>query len=307
MAQKLEDKLASLEAYYAKVKAAEHPGEIDLQPLVTAIGDRNNVLVSKAAWLASEMGNRALVEPLREAFDRFLEKPTKTDPSCIAKNAIILALYNLDYQDLAFYRSLMHYRQMEPGFDEPEDLAMDVRRITAAAIAASNDHRSIMDLVLMLDDPIKTVRASVVKSISTLAPQLAEVSIRQKLSSGDPSAEVIDECFRALIQINRDDSIPLIEPYLDSLEVADYAAFALGESRDIAAFKILENAYQTRRIPRQTAIQAISLARIDEAVVFLVKLIRTESEEIAELAYTAMESYSDTDYEKAREAFLDRF
>ena len=159
---------------------------------------------------------------------------------------------------------------------------------------------------MVLSDPEPAVRVGAVRAVASLAPQMAEATLRQKIAAGDTSSEVMDECFRALIQVNREDSIPLIATFLLSREVGEYAAFALGESRDSSALEILKQAYHERLQVRQVLIQAIGLVRSRDTVDFLIDVIRDDNETNAEVAYNAMESYGDSDYKRARQAFIDR-
>ena len=292
-----------MEALYAKSKQVENVSDLDLKPLVKAIGDTNNLVVSKAAWLAAELRRKELIPFLLDAFERFLSDPFKKDRSCLAKNAIILSVYNLDYIDAPFYRDLIDYRQLEPDGDS----AIDVRRIAAAGLAASNDHRAIMDLAILLNDPEAAVRQSVVRTVTTLAPQVAEAALRQKVTAGDKSPEVMDECFRGLMKVNQEESISLVEKYLSTDSFGDYAAFALGESRDLRALEILKQAYKNHLVPKPVLIQAISLVRREEALEFLLQIIQDGTEDVAEKACAAVQSYSESDYEKAKQAFRERF
>ena len=82
----------------AALRAAASP-EAAIDPLRKALKDRSNYLVSKAATLAGELRLTALAPDLLHAFDRFMTGPSKTDPQCWAKDAIVKALKDLNHDD----------------------------------------------------------------------------------------------------------------------------------------------------------------------------------------------------------------
>ena len=66
--------------------------------LRTALADRANVVVAKAAKIAGELELRDLTADLVHAFDCLFEKPIEADPQCWGKNAIAIALRDLGYE-----------------------------------------------------------------------------------------------------------------------------------------------------------------------------------------------------------------
>src|SRR5579864_9716404 len=70
-----------------------------LAGLRKALENRNNFLVAKAADLMRELNITALMDDLLKSFDRFFDRPEKTDPQCWAKNAISRTLAALEYQE----------------------------------------------------------------------------------------------------------------------------------------------------------------------------------------------------------------
>jgi hypothetical protein len=69
-------------------KLRQLPAESCIDPLRTALEQRNNFVVGKAAHLIREFQLPQLTPELLIAFDRFFENPAKTDPQCWAKNAL---------------------------------------------------------------------------------------------------------------------------------------------------------------------------------------------------------------------------
>jgi len=143
----------------------------------------------------------------------------KVDRGCLAKIALIKALYELDFVDPAFYRAALSLVQMEPGFGKPEDKAVDVRCIAAAGFAYANSGRggSISVLMDALLDPEPAVRIAAVRAIASLESDAAVALLRFKALSGDPAAEVTGECLPALLRISSaaDDGLGLVIRFLD--------------------------------------------------------------------------------------------
>lgn len=290
-----EEELARLNEFYRAAKTAS--GEIDPAPLWKALGARSNLVSAKAAEICANLRRREAIPHLLKNFERFLVKnPEKTDKGCWAKNAIIKALYELDYLEAPFYRAHLSYRQMEPVWGTAEDTAMDVRATSAFGLAASNDPRALVDLVPLLHDSEPSVRIAAVQAIGTLHSPGVEAVIRQKAISGDSHPPVLDECFRALLQAEPDASIPFVAGFLrqaGSGEVRALAAFALGESRQQAAFDVLRAELDELlpRVPRDVIIRAIGLARIEPAMDFLLETLRHARGPEREAAREALAAY----------------
>src|SRR5579862_135441 len=108
----------------------------DVAELRTALRDRNNFLVSKAAAIAGELGIRELIPDLAAAFERFLRDPAKSDPQCWAKNAIAKALKDLNYHEPDFYVRGLKHIQLEPVWGGQEDSAAALRGACVLALVA---------------------------------------------------------------------------------------------------------------------------------------------------------------------------
>lgn len=307
--QSIDGKLATL----AEIQREIDSGMITslVEPISAALKDRSNIVTAKGAQLCGRLMSRESIPDLLGSYERFLKNPAKSDKGCLAKSAIIKALYHLDFLEADFYRRHMTYQQPEPVWGGAEDTAVEIRSTCALGLAASNDHRAIMDLVRLLHDNEPAVRQSAVRAVGTLAPGAAEASLRQKAISGDIAAEVIDECFRELLKINPDDSVDFVAEFLESSMpgIREFAAFSLGESRDEKAFEIIKALMEESLIPKihpHILIQAIGLARIEPAVDFLIELIRTGSPSDAEMAEKALSSYGRSVQDRISEAMRER-
>ena len=272
---KTEEKLGTINELYREAEAGS--SSLDLAPLRKALGDRSNLVAAKAAEICARLRCHGAIPDLLAHFERFLMMhPEKTDKGCWAKAAIIRALYDLDHLDAAFYRSNLSYRQMEPVWGKTEDTALDVRATSAFGLAASNDPRSLIDLVPLLHDSEPSVRLAAIQAIGTLHSSGVEAVIRQKAITGDSMPQVLDECFRTLLHIEPDESIPFVADFLrrpSLVEVGEFAALALGETHQPAALDILRAEFEEvlPRVSREVLIRAIGLARIESAIEFLLQ------------------------------------
>lgn len=274
---KTEEKLAELNELFRAAKAGS--SHLDLAALQKALGDRSNLVAARAAEICASLRCHDAIPDLQANFERFKTKnPEKTDKGCWAKTALIKALYELDCLNAAFYRANLNYLQMEPVWGTTEDTAMDIRSTSAFGLAASNDPRSLVDLVPLLHDPLPSVRIAAIQAIGTLHSLGVEAVLRQKAVAGDSTPQVLDECFRTLIQIEPDESIRFVAGFLRSsgaVEVREFAAFALGESRQQAALDVLLAEFHALlpRVSREVLIRAIGLARIEPAIEFLLSTL----------------------------------
>ncbi|MEO0444580.1 MAG: HEAT repeat domain-containing protein [Verrucomicrobiota bacterium] len=279
---KIEERLAALNECYRDADSGS--SGLDLAPLRKALGDRSNLMAARAAEIGTRLRCETIIPDLLTNFDRFLTKnPGKIiDKGCWAKNAMIKALYELDHLDADFYRSLLGYQQREPVWGTTEDTAMVVRETSAFGLAASNDPRSLVDLVPLLHDAEPSVRMAAIQAIGTLHSSGVEAVLRQKAISGDPEPQVLDECFRTLLHLEPDHSIPFVAEFLrhpSSIVIGEFAALALGETRQPAALDVLLGEFEgvSPSISSTVLIRAIGLARIEPAIEFLLNLLANDS------------------------------
>jgi hypothetical protein len=100
---------------------------------------------------------------------------------------------------------------------------------------------------------------------------------------GDSDAEVIGECFTALLGLISQRSLGFVAEYLHTGddEVAEMAALALGESRIPAAFGVLRDAWMKKLSApvRRAVLFALATLRRDEAFDFLLSLLETNEQD----------------------------
>ena len=269
--------------------------------LRTALADRANVVVAKAAKIAGELELHDLTPDLVHAFDRLFEKPVETDPQCWGKNAIAIALRDFGYQSAApFVRGLRHI-QMEPVWGGREDTAQVLRAACCAALPQCSDltrDEVLRHLVDAFTDVSDKVRVDAARSIEHMGSADSALLLRLKARIGDKEAQVTGQVFESLLRLERDIALPFVEEFLDSDddEICAEAALALGSSRLPEALTILKNAWKTARDwnREQVILRGLSASRLPEAIGFLLDLLKSGRQGEAAQALDALALHRDS-------------
>jgi HEAT repeat protein len=265
--------------------------------LKKALKEKSNFLVAKAAEFTAQQLAYDLVSDLITAFERFLVDPLSADKTCAGKRAIARALYDLEYDNAAFYRRYLHYRQMEPVYGGHVDTAIDLRCTCALGLIASNDPRAVLSLVALLHDNEFQARLGAVKALELVYPFHAEIVLRHKILQGDEEPEVIAQCFSSLVKAAAEESLSFIAAYLDDDNnvLRESAALALGESRLDDALELLINTCDAL-LPSDPLIQsffrAIALQRKQTAYQYLLDKIAHAPVTQANNAVIALSMYN---------------
>jgi HEAT repeat protein len=260
------------------------------------LADKHFRVVSKAATLAGERSLVDLTPLLLTAYARFLEDPVKRDPNCIAKGAIARALVNLGCDDVDFYLAGIRYTQPEPVWGGSADSAIDVRCSCALGLVNTRYSRAIQELTTLLHDKEARARVGAAHAISCGNPREAEAVLRLKVLVGDAEAEVIGECFTGLMSIAPLECLPFVATHLssDNQGVRDYAALALGESRNPKVVEYLKAAWDASgpfgEFPI-VLIRAAALNRTEAAFDWLMAIIETGAARHSDAAVEALSVY----------------
>jgi HEAT repeat protein len=263
--------------------------EGDAAAVKAALGDRHYRVVAKAAKLAADESLNELMPELMAAYRRFLDNPVKSDPNCVAKEAIVRALVQLECDDAEFFRRGIVYRQHEPVWGGTTDTAVEVRVGCAMGLVATGHPRAPVELAELLADPEARVRAGAARAIACGEAREAELLLRAKVLLGDADPGVIGECFAGLLAVAPDESPAFVARYLtDGAEVVrELAALALGGSRSPDALRHLRAAWD-EELPssafRTVLIGAVAMHRSEAAVDWLLTVI--ESADVALAAET---------------------
>ena len=265
--------------------------------LKKALNEKSNFLVAKAAEWAAEQLAYDLIDDLIAAFERFMHDALSTDKTCAAKRAIGRALYDLEYDNAAFYRKYLSYQQMEPVWGGSVDTAVDLRCTCALGLVASNDPRAVLHVVELLHDSEHQARLGAVKAIELIQPFHTEIVLRHKILQGDDEPEVIAQCFSSLAKAAPEESLEFISGFLTSdIDVLrESAGLALGESRlDEALDLLIEESENLSSFDRliPSFYRAIALQRKDKAYDYLLDKIAHSAADQASHAIAALSMYN---------------
>jgi hypothetical protein len=286
--RKLDQFLAQLESVRRDPTAPE--ATIALRQILAS---QYSIAVAQAAKLIGSAELYDLIPDLVAAFDRNMIKPIETDPGCVAKLKIADALYRLDYSNEELFLRGVRHIQAEPGWGGSEDTAAALRGTCALGLVRMNYAEVMSELADLLADPKQDARIGAARAIAYTGNQTGVPLLRLRVQIGD-TAPVLSDCFISLLQLAPQASLPLVSRFLgDRAEVAEVAALALGESRLPEAFTILQNWWQRTRTAelRHIALTAIALIRQDEAIAFLITLIREGAIADAKEAVSALSLY----------------
>ena len=265
-----------------------------VQPLRKALKDRNNYFVSKVAAIVAQRQLAELTPDVLAAMERFFQDPTKTDPQCWAKNALIKTLKDLGHRGPAVYLRGIEHIQMEPVWGGQADSAGTLRGACALALVeCSLDALEILRyLGDRLADTEKTVRVDAALAIGQLGQPVGALLLRLKALIGDTEPEVVGQCFLSLLGLHAEEAIPFVGRFLRSgpEETRAEAAAALAQSREPAALEQLTELWQERLSPdmRATILLSLAASPLPQAAEFLLSVLTEDSGDLAKTAITAL-------------------
>lgn len=277
-----------VEADLAKVAAcaADPTSDASASVLRGGLERGASFVVAAAAKLVSENDLHALASLLAPAYLRVADK----DPGCQAKVAVVEALLHLDRDEPDVFLHAARCRQMEAAWGPPVDTAANLRPLGASGLAATLHPEAGATIARLLADSEWTSRAGAARAAARLSPDVAVPLLVLRAEIGDVEPPVLGDCFRALLDADAVRGLGFVAARLEgSEEVAEQAAVALGESRLEAAFAPLRDyAERAAGARRATALLALALLRRDEAVAYLVGLVREAHGKTAEAAIDAL-------------------
>ena len=296
---------ATEEALKSILAIREAPEKFDLKrDLAPFLRHKSNHVVAAAAGTAERLEAEALAQDLGDAFIDVMQNPSKRDPGCKALLAIAKALAAMDQAAARVYFLGIRHVQMEASFGPPVDAAAELRGVCAQGLARMLHPDALPECVTLLADREPAARAGAVRAIADSGASEGGLLLRLKALLGDKDEQVTAECFAALLRIAPAPSLEFVAGFLrgESDEVAEAAAFALGESHLAAAFPLLRRAWDETPVPerRRTLLLAMAMLRLDEALEFLLARVAEDSERTAEDAVAALSIYARDEAIRAR-------
>ena len=273
----------------------------DLAPLLR---HKSNHVVAATAGTAERLEAIAVAPDLTEAFLELMNDPAKRDPGCKALTAIARALITLDQSAARVYFAGVKHVQMEGSFGPPVDAAAELRGLSAQGLARMAHPDALQECVALLVDKETAARAGAVRAIADSGSQEGVLLMRLKALMGDSALEVTAECFTGLLRLAPAPSMEFVADFArrGSDEIAEVAAFALGESHLAAAFPVLRKVWDEtpRAEPKRTLLLAMAMLRLDEAFEFLYERVEQDSERPAADAVAALAIYGRDDAVRVR-------
>ena len=274
-----EDQLAALDALRRQTPAAA------VAPLRKALSHRNNYVVAKAADLVHEFSRVELIPELLAAFDRFFADPVKTDPQCWAKNALSRVLAAFEHQDAAVFLRGMHHIQLEPVWGGRSDTAGTLRGTCALALVQCRslpDTELLQHLLELFSDKEKSMRVEAVRAIEQIGSPAAALLLRLRAVLDADEPDVLGACYGGILRIEGKSAIPWIARFLATGDdAAAEAALAIASDRSPESFRALHQRFvdDAPSDPwfRSVLLSAIALTRQQEAIDFLIDLVRQDT------------------------------
>jgi HEAT repeat protein len=287
----LEEKLAVLRELRGQPPSPEQKAR-----LKKLLGDRSNLVVAASAAIAGENTLLELAPDLETAFGRFLINPLKSDKLCRAKLAIVQALDKMEHLHPDVFAKASTYVQLEPVWGGSEDTAAPLRAAALIALARIEGSHSLTRLVDTIVDPARDVRMAAAQAMGYVGTEAAGLLLRLKTRLGDRDADVLSECFSALLTVDAGQNLAFVAGYLEPEETAhcEAAAMALGKSRLPEAVEPLASCWRRcgpSDIGRQVLL-AIAMLRLPAAFDYLVDLVSSDSEKAAIAALAALKIHN---------------
>ena len=253
--------------------------------------NRSNLVVAKAAKLTRESRMMALIPDLAATFKKLMKDAPRLDKRCAAVTEIVGALYELDYEDPEAFLAGLHHVQMEASYGPPVDAGADMRALSAQGLLRTRYADALEEVVPLLVDREPAARIGAVRALAMNGGTSGILLLRLKTLIGDSEAEVMGECFAGLLAASPSKSVGLVAGYIDAKDdaTAEAAMLALGESRLPAAYEILMEKWSRTvgKSGRKVLLVSIAATRLDEAMAFLISLVKGEG---VQTALDALES-----------------
>jgi hypothetical protein len=255
--------------------------------IAKSLSSKWSLVAAKAARMAGDRGLSDLTEPVAAAFLRLLKSPAAADKGCVAKLAMARALHKLDYDGAELFLAGMKHFQPEPVWGGSEDTAAELRAVCAMGLAGSRYHLKLRELVGLMADKEWPARAGAIRALAAVGSDSAALLLRFKAFTGDREAEVMADCFTALLAVEGHEAVTLVLSFAPKNEEA---ILALGASRLTAAIEALAELFSRTADPetRRCILLALATSRTEPAIGFLLELIREGSAQTAVLAVKSM-------------------
>jgi hypothetical protein len=270
-------------------RAATLPFDEAGDAIRAALASRHEPVIARAAQLAGRLDLRHLEHDLVATYKRLAVEPEKLEPVCAALKEIVATLFLFEAPVPEVYVHAAKHVQLA-GYDN-QDVGAPLRGIAVQALVKIEHPLALTMATDMLMDGLtpasavrddgQMARIGAARALRAVGSETSAHLLRLKVGSGrEPSAEVYSECFAAMLEYSPA-WIDAVAGFLtaDNEVIASMAALAIGEARPASALEHLARAFETQTQPdlRETILNAIASLRSDEAISFLVGLVKGDS------------------------------
>jgi HEAT repeat protein len=334
-------KSKNLEERLRAVRLASRLSEGERQaPLLLLLRDRANYVAALAAEALGASADWKSAGEMRERFLWLSENGEKRDSGCHIRSHLAYAFGRLEYtpgHDVL--RIGLRTVQIEPVGGVPFDTAASLRANCALALAHLHDPDAVREIAPLLFDNgenridrilnpvgiakriLPEVRKKMAQALAATGDPVAAIPLELKLQFPTGEApEVLQECMQALVQLEADNTLEVLAPYLGHHDnhLAAFAALMIAQTNAPEAAALLKETIEDLYgDPLRAVILALSSLRSDEARAILrgvaedhrmvarLALIEALNGSIDEADRACLQRLADSDsYPQVREAAL---
>jgi HEAT repeat protein len=168
------------------------------------------------------------------------------------------------------------------------------------------------EMARLITDPEVSPRLAAASVLAALGSECGNALMMMRVLTGEQDPMVLRKCFSGHIAAHTDRLWSFATGYLDSadLVLAENVAIAVGESNDKCAFPVLRETWERNldKERKSTLLLAMALTRDDDAVEYLLSMIKEAHAPEAARALQAISIYSADErlHERVREAISSR-
>lgn len=274
-----------------------------------SLADSSGLVIGKAAEAVAHLNLRDLLPLLVSSYGRLFEQGVKRDPQCWGKIGIAKALQTFEYDFSEPFVRALQYQQWEPVWGTVVDTAEPLRSLGCLMLVGCTDllrEDKLWLLMRALTDGAAGVRLHAARALEQMEGREAALLLRLKARMGDKEAANIGQILQSLLTLEGASGVPFVSEFVHQTgwaardsEVAEQAALALEVSRLPEALASLIAGWNQRasgQVDTGTLLRAISSARQEPALDFLLGLVRDgrQGEAVAAVEALGLHEHSDT-------------
>lgn len=292
--RKTEDRIRAVRQLARMNLAEATPG------LLIALNDRSGFVAAEAAKALGEGADDAACAQMTARFLELSEDGGRHDPGCHVRAALAFGLGQREYYGaVEALRIGIQTRQIEPVGGVPFDTGAHLRSNCALALAQIRPPDALRAIApLLFDTGVNGIsgagpaltgepRKLAAQAIARTGDRNGGILLALKLRfPGNESADVLQECMQALLDLEDPDAEAILIPYLEHRDqgLAAYAALMLARTRSTEAVEaIVESLPRLRGNALEAVLLALVGVRSEQSEAALTWLSREGSREVQRL------------------------